>query len=361
MAKKDYYAILGVSKDATQDDIKKAYRNLARRYHPDVNPGNKEAEEKFKDINEAYEVLSDPEKRKNYDTLGDAFYSPQSEGGFGYTYSGRDFFSEIFGGSFSDIFSDFFGFSAKNRNKSQKGEDVELEIVITFEEAFKGCTKNIDLKYDSPCSACDGSGLDRSKQVQCSDCKGTGRKSLRKGNLFIQTQCNTCKGLGFTNITRCSSCMGTGIKYYTEKLTVRIPSGVDNGHRLKVSGKGKLSPLPDGKRGDLYLYIIVTPHPFYFREGNDLFIKLPLSIVEASLGTSVEVPLPDSKRLNITIPPLIKNGQKLRITGKGFKDAFGRQGDLYCVIQVETPEKLTKEAKELLEKLKNYVSPPKRF
>lgn len=360
MARKDYYKILGVSKNATQEEIKKAYRELARKYHPDVNPGNKEAEEKFKEINEAYEVLSDPEKRRNYDTMGDAFFTPQSEGGFGYTYSGRDFFSDLFGGSFSDIFSDFFGFGTKNKNRPQKGEDIELELVISFEEAVLGCAKAIELKNDYPCSVCGGSGLDRTNQILCPDCKGTGLKSVRKGNLFIQTQCQTCNGIGYTNVKRCSECGGSGVKFDTSKFTVRIPAGVNSGQRLKVAGKGKPGKL-GGKPGDLYLYIVVAPHPYYYRDGNDLFVNLPLSITEACLGTKVDVPLPDGSKIALTIPPLTKNGQKLRVAGKGIKDAFGRQGDLYCVAKIEIPEKLNKEAKELLEKLKNYIPSPKRF
>ncbi len=360
MAEKDYYKILGVSKNATQEEIKKAYWNLAKKYHPDKNPGNKEAEEKFKDINEAYEVLSDPEKRKNYDLMGDAFFKPQSEGGFGYTYSGKDFFSDLFGGSFSDIFSDFFGFSTKGKDKIQKGEDIEVELVISFEEAVMGCVKEIELKEQFPCSFCNGSGLDRSNQVKCNECKGTGFKSVRRGNLFIQTPCNVCNGLGYTNVKRCSVCQGTGVKFNASKLTVRIPSGVDTGHRLKVTGKGKPGKS-GGKPGDLFIHIIVSPHPYYSREGNDLYVTLPLSITEATLGTKVDVPLPDGTRININIPPLTKNGQKLRVAGRGVKDAFGKVGDLYCVVKVEVPEKLSKEAKELLEKLKEYIPSPKRF
>jgi molecular chaperone DnaJ len=360
MAYKDYYKILGVSKNATQDEIRKAYRELAKKYHPDVNPGNKEAEEKFKEINEAYEVLSDPEKRKNYDTMGDAFFTPQSEGGFGYTYSGKDFFSDLFGSSFSDIFSNFFGFESKDKKRAYKGENVEIELMISFEDAVKGCTKTIELKNDYPCTSCGGTGLDRSEQIQCSDCNGTGLKSIRKGNLFIQTQCNSCNGLGYKNIKKCLDCQGRGYKFETSTLTVRIPAGVDNGHRLKVPGKGKPG-RNGGKPGDLYINILVAPHPYFVREGNDIYVNLPLSITEATLGTKVEVPLPDGTKINLTVPPLTQNGKKLRVPGKGIKDAFGRQGDLYCVAKVEIPEKLTKEAKELLEKLKNYISPPKRF
>lgn len=360
MAEKDYYNILGVSKNATQEEIKKAYWNLAKKYHPDKNPGNKEAEEKFKDINEAYEVLSDPEKRKHYDTMGEAFFRPQSEGGFGYTFSGRDFFSDLFGDSFSDIFSDFFGFGTKSKNRIQKGEDIQVDLLISFEEAVRGCVKEIELKDEYPCTVCNGSGLDRSNQIQCGECKGTGFKSIRRGNLFIQVPCSSCNGLGYTNVKRCSDCQGTGIKFNVSRLTVRIPPGVNTGHRLKVAGKGSAG-TSGGKPGDLYIYITVSPHPYYSREGNDLYVTLPLSITEATLGTKVDIPLPDGTKINITVPPLTRSGQKLRVAGKGIKDAFGKQGDLYCVAKIEIPEKLSKEAKELLEKLKEYIPSPRRF
>ncbi len=359
MGKKDYYKILGISKDATVDEIKTAYRKLARKYHPDVNPGNKDAEEKFKDINEAYEVLSDPEKRKNYDMMGDAFFNPASEGGFGYTYSGRDFFSEFFGSSsFEDIFSDFFGFGSKKKDRVEKGEDIEAEITLTFQEAYEGIEKIFELKIDNPCHKCKGSGIDDKEATLCSNCNGRGIKSERKGNITIQKPCEKCKGLRYSKIKTCNNCNGAGLIYNTEKLKIKIPPGVDNGYRMRLRGKGKASS--SGIRGDLYITINVLPHPFFTREGLDLYLKLPISITEATLGAKIDIPTPEGKKIYLTVPPLISNNQKLRVAGKGMKDASGRVGDLYCQISIEIPDKLSKEAKELIENLNKYIKPPKR-
>lgn len=359
MSKKDYYKILGVSKDATIDDIKRAYRDLARKYHPDVNPGNKEAEERFKEINEAYEVLSDPEKRKNYDMMGDSFFHPTSEGGFGYTYSGRDFFSDFFGStSFEDIFSDFFGFGTKKKRGAEKGEDIEAEITISFKEAFEGVDKNFELKLEKPCSTCNGSGLDKKNATTCPACEGRGLKVEKRGNILIQKTCEHCKGLGYTNLKVCTNCQGKGILYDIERLIVKIPPGIDNGQRLVLRGKGKASSY--GVRGDLYLYVNIQPHPHFKRDELDLYLELPLSIVEATLGGKVPIPTPEGEKINVNIPPLVSNGQKLRIPNKGMKDAQGKRGNLYCIISVETPEKLSNEAKNLLEKLREHIKSPKR-
>lgn len=360
MARKDYYKILGVSKDASLDEIKKAYRDLARKYHPDVNPGNKEAEEKFKEINEAYEVLSDPEKRKNYDLMGDSFFNPTSEGGFGYTYSGRDFFSEFFGSqSFEEIFSDFFGFGKKRAEKIRKGQDIEAEITITFEEAYKGVEKTFELKIDNPCNDCDGTGIDKKNSPICPVCNGTGIKIERRGNILIQKTCDNCRGMKYTNIKLCNTCKGKGVIYTSEKIKVTIPPAVDTGYRMRIRGKGK--PFPGGTAGDLYLTIIVLPHPFFKREGLDIYLELPLSIVEASLGAKIEIPTPDGRTIYLKVPPLVSNFQKLRVAGKGMRDlSTGRVGDLYCIVNIETPEKLTNEARELLEKLGKHIKPPRR-
>ncbi|MCX7991802.1 MAG: molecular chaperone DnaJ [Proteobacteria bacterium] len=359
MNKKDYYKILGVSKEATIDEIKKAYRDLARKYHPDVNPGNKEAEEKFKDINEAYEVLSDPEKKKNYDLMGDSFFNPTSEGGFGYTYSGRDFFSEFFGkSSFEDIFSDFFGFGSKKKTNIEKGEDIEAEITLTFQEAYEGVEKIFELKLDNPCSECKGTGVDKKDSTICPVCNGTGLKGEKKGNILIQKTCDNCRGLKYTNLKVCKQCKGQGLVYSSEKLKIKIPAGVDTGYKMLLRGKGK--PSPSGIRGDLYLNVIVFPHPFFKRDGLDLYLELPISIVEATLGAKIQIPTPEGKKINLAVPPLISNNQKLRVAGKGMRDPSGRAGDLYCIVSVETPEKLSNEAKELLEKLNKYIKPPKR-
>lgn len=359
MSKKDYYQILGVSKNASIDEIKKAYRELARKYHPDVNPGNKEAEEKFKDINEAYEVLSDPEKRKNYDLMGDSFFNPTSEGGFGYTYSGRDFFSEFFGtSSFEDIFSDLLGFGRKRTPKEEKGEDISAELTLTFQEAYEGVDKIFELKTENPCKVCGGAGFDKKNSTICPICNGTGLKTEKKGNMLIQRTCDNCKGIKYINVKVCKTCGGKGVNYTIEKLRIKIPPGIESGYKMLIKGKGNASP--SGIRGDLYITIYVLPNPLFKRDGLDLYLELPISIVEATLGAKIEIPTPDGKRIYLKVPPLISNNQKLRVAGKGMKDAEGRVGDLYCLVSVQTPEKLSSEAKELLEKLSKHIKPPKR-
>jgi len=357
MGEKDYYKILGVPKNATLDDIKKAYRSLARKYHPDVNPNNKEAEERFKEINEAYEVLSDPVKRKNYDQLGDAFFTPPNEGGFGYKYSGKDFFSDLFGDSFEEILSGFFGKSKKR--KSSKGENIEIQLNIPFEEALKGVTKTILVKYETPCEACDGFGVDTKKSSSCLRCGGTGYILEKRGSINIHQSCPDCGGQGRKNLTKCSSCNGLGVVKGENRVTFSIPEGIEDGEIITLRGKGK--PGKGGAEpGDLFIIVNVTPHKYFKREGKDLYLELPLSITEAILGTKVEVPLPQGTKLNVTIPPNTFEGQKLRLAGRGIKDKDGTTGDLYLVAKIIMPKTLPPEARKLVEELKKYIKPPKR-
>lgn len=357
MAKKDYYQVLGISKNATEDEIKKAYRSLARKYHPDVNPNNKEAEERFKEINEAYEVLSDPEKRKKYDMMGDAFFTPTDEGGFGYQYSGRDFFADLFGDSFEDLFSGFFGKSKKT--KINRGENIDINITLSFEEALKGTEKTILFKYDTYCNTCEGSGVDLSRASTCPRCKGKGYSLEKRLGINLQQNCPECNGRGYKNISSCTSCKGTGKERRENKVSFRIPAGVKDGDVLTVKGKGKPAKgsVP---AGDLIVHIQVTPHRYYRREEKDLYLELPLSITEAILGCKIEIPHPYGSKLNVTIPPYTFNGKKLRIPGKGVKDESGISGDLYLVAKVEIPTNISPEAKRLVEELKKHIHPPKR-
>lgn len=360
MAHKDYYKILGVSKTASEEEIKKAYRTLARKYHPDVNPNNKEAEERFKEINEAYEVLSDPEKRKKYDQMGDAFFSPPNEGGFGYQYSGKDFFTDLFGDfgdTFEDILSGFFGKS--KRKSAKKGEDFHIEFAIPFEEAISGATKTISVKYDVPCENCKGTGFDYSTATPCSRCKGKGFVLEKRGNLNIQQQCTDCMGKGYKNLTYCKSCGGLGTRKIENRVTFTIPPGLEDGTVLTIKGKGKPG-YGGAEAGDLFITIKVLPHKFFKKEGRDIYLELPLSITEAILGGKVEVPLPKGGRLKVNVPPKTFNGQKLRIPGKGINDGVA-QGDLYLIAKIEIPESVPPEAIKLFEELKKYIKPPKRF
>lgn len=357
MPKKDFYQILGVQKTATDDEIKKAYRALARKYHPDVNPNNKEAEERFKEINEAYEVLSDPEKRKKYDMMGDAFFTPTDEGGFGYQYSGRDFFSDLFGGSFDELFSGLFGKTKKTR--SNKGEDIEIDVSISFEESLIGTEKTILLKYETTCNICDGNGVDLSKAVTCARCKGKGYTLEKKMNINIQQSCQECGGRGYKNILTCKNCAGIGKVPIENKVTFKVPAGVKEGDVIRIPGKGKPGK-GSAPSGDLLIHFNVTPHRYFKREGNDLYLELPLSITEALLGCKIEVLLPYGTKLNVSVPPHTFNGQKLRLVGKGVKDEKGLSGDLYLIAKIELPDKLSPEAKKLVEELKKYIPSPKR-
>ncbi len=350
MTGKDYYKILGVSKNATEEDIKKAYRNLARKYHPDVNPGNKQGEERFKEINEAYEVLSDPEKRKKYDEMGDSFFSPQYEGGFGYRYSGKDFFSDLFGDSFEDLFSTFFGKDKKKRQ--QKGDDINLEFTISFEEALKGTTKTILVKYNNFCEKCTGRG-----GKVCPTCSGAGYRLEKKGVITVKKECENCRGMGTRE--KCPVCNGSGTITKEKKVSFSIPAGVDNGDVVKIQGKGK-EGVNGAPAGDLNIHIHVTPDKYYRREGRDLYLELPLSITEAILGAYVQITLPYGATLSVKVPANTKEGQKLRIAGKGVKDRNGISGDLYLVAKIVMPEQLSAEAKKLVSELSRFIKPPKR-
>lgn len=358
MAKKDYYAILGVSKNATEDEIKKAYRNLARKYHPDINPNNKQAEELFKEINEAYEVLSDPIKRRNYDQLGEAFFTPKNEGGFGYHYSGRDFFSDFFGDTFEGFFSNFFG--TKRKKRDIPGEDIDIDLTVSFEEAIRGCNKTISLRYEIICDKCNGSGLDRNNASICSHCSGSGYVFEKIGTINIQKTCSNCGGSGYTNLKSCLKCGGQGTLKKEEKVSISIPPAADNGDVIIIKGKGKTGK-GNAPSGNLNVHITVLPHKLFKRIQNDVYIDLPISITEAILGGNVEIPTPYGEKINVTIPPNTDNNRKLRIAGKGIQNPKKGTGDLYLVVSVKMPKDLPFEAKKTVEELKKYIKPPKRF
>ena len=360
--KKDYYSILGVSRKAKDADIKKAYRRLARKNHPDVNPGDKGAEERFKTIQEAYDVLSNPKKRAMYDRYG--FYSENFKeqaagqgrgfgGGFtsGFDFSGMDF-GQSGQSSFREIFSDLFGGGAARRNPfgPAKGENIEQHLNISFLESIHGLTTKLRLNRYKPCSSCEGSGMDRSKgQQTCPRCQGSGQEAKAHGIMQFSGPCRNCGGTGRVG-SRCSSCGGSGTAPLQETITVRIPPGVANGFRMKVAGKGNAG-RKGGPNGDLYLIITVRPHEFFRREGNDIVCTVPITVTEAALGTKIEVPTVDGKTL-LKIPPGTQSGQKFRLRGKGARSLRGEvPGSQIVEVRVIVPKVADERSKEILREL----------
>jgi len=361
MAKEDYYSVLGVPRNAKAPDIKKAYRRMARKSHPDVNPGDKSAEERFKKIQEAYDVLSDPKKRSMYDQYG--FYSEnfkeQPGGGrgpgngfpHGFDFSGMDF-GESGQSSFRDLFSDFFnGGTSRGRSAGpQKGEDLEHHLNISFMESLKGLTTRMAFTRKAACSACDGTGLDRSAgQQTCSRCQGTGQEGKAHGFMRFSGPCRVCNGTGRVG-GRCNTCGGSGNVSVQENITVRIPAGVANGYRMRVPGKGNAGQ-GGGPAGDMYLIISVRAHDFFHREGTDILCTVPITVTEAALGTKIEVPSIDGKAL-LRIPPGTQSGQKFRLRGKGAPSLRGDlPGNQIVEVKVVVPKIADERSKEILREL----------
>ena len=358
MAKRDYYEVLGVSKTATEEEIKKAYRKIALANHPDTHPNDKDAEERFKEASEAYEVLSDPKKRQAYDQFGFSGMN-DFQGGAAGNYSNvyRDF-SDIFGGSsgFSDFFSSFFGGGGRQQRGGSYGEpgaSLRYDITITFSEAVNGCKKEISFGHKVKCSSCGGTGGTGKKT--CPTCHGTGR--VTRGNGFFQmaSTCTNCGGSGYVIEHPCASCHGTGTEVKNEKLSVTIPAGVDDGSRLTLRGKGDAG-INGGPDGDLVLFITVRPDKYFVREGNDVYLQIPISITQAALGSSVLVPTIDGINIKMDIPAGIQSGTMLRVKGKGVPQLRGSsRGDMYIRVMVETPRRLSLKAKELLKELRNEI------
>lgn len=347
MAKRDYYEVLGVSKNATDDELKKAYRKLARQYHPDVNPGDKEAEEKFKEINDAYETLSDSAKRAQYDQFGHD--GPQ--GGFGGFSGGQGF------GDMGDIFDMFFGggFSSQSQRGPRKGQDLRYDMTIEFEEAVFGTEKTISIPRWDTCETCSGTGAKKgSSPVTCPRCNGTGQIITTQKTPFgaFQTQktCPECGGKGTIIKDPCPDCSGQGKKRVTRKLEVKVPAGVDTGSRLRMSNEGEAGEM-GGPKGDLYIYINVRPHKIFQRNEDDIYMEQEINFVEAALGADIQVPTLEGD-VTLTIPAGVQNGAKFRMKGKGIKNVKGYgKGDQYVTIKVVTPRSLTAEQKELFKKL----------
>lgn len=351
MSKRDYYEILGIDKNATDADIKKAYRKLAKQYHPDLNPGDKEAEQKFKEVNEAYEILSDQQKRSNYDQFGHAGNDPNGFGGFG---------SGGFGGTggFEDIFDMFFGgggFGGSTRRKGpQKGADLRVDIELKFEEAAFGKEEDIEITRMEDCHTCSGTGAKPGTKVKtCDKCNGAGQVQYTQntplGRFVNVKTCDKCNGEGKTIETPCNTCHGTGKEQKVRTIHINIPAGVDNGSVLPLRGEGEPGDK-GGRRGDLYVYIHVKPHPIFTREGNNIYCEVPITFAQAALGVELSVPTLDGK-VKYNIAEGTQTGTVFRLKGKGVPNVRGYgRGDQYVKIKVEVPKKLNKEQKDLLQK-----------
>jgi molecular chaperone DnaJ len=337
MAKRDYYEVLGLSRNATQDEIKKAYKKLAFEYHPDRNPGNPEAEERFKEINEAYQVLSNPEKRAQYDSFGHM----SSEG----------FFSDTdFARSFNDLFENLFDevFNVGGRRRQERGRDLKYTLELTFEEAAFGVEKEITIPKRNICPECGGRRVAPGGEALCMVCNGRGAIRYSEGFFAISRTCSNCGGTGRIIKKACSRCRGEGLIISQRSVRVKIPAGVDNGSRLRIRGEGEVS-FSGGPSGDLYIEIYVKEHPFFRREGKDILCEVPVSFVQAALGAEIEVPTLEGKA-TLKIPPGTQPGQTFKLKGKGIAGPNGKgKGDLYIKIQVEIPIKLSPKQRQLLE------------
>ena len=351
MAKTDFYELLGISKDTADADIKKAYRKLAMQYHPDRNPDDKEAEQKFKEINEAYDVLKDEQKRAAYDRFGHAAFDG-SMGGGGPGGGGAGGFNFDFGGSFSDIFDDLFG-NARRGGRGptgpQRGSDLRYNYEVSLEEAFGGKKAEISITTAVTCDDCTGSGAaPGSSPVTCSTCQGMGKVRAQQGFFTVERPCPACHGQGQTISDPCNTCHGDGRVDKDKTLSVSIPAGVEEGTRIRLAGEGE-----DGERGgpagDLYLFISVRRHELFEREGNDIYCDVPIPMTTAVLGGPIEVPTVEGTKARITIPDGTQSGRHFRLRGKGMPrlQRSGR-GDMFVQILVETPTNLSKDQKKLL-------------
>lgn len=374
MAKKDYYQILGVKKDAKADEIKKAYRRLARKHHPDVNPNDKSSEDKFKEVQEAYDVLSDDKKRKVFDRFGyysdnldvNSPYSTGAAGGgagaAGFDFSGFDFSQGSAGqgggsSSFRDIFSDLFGGSGGGsarqappeppRAMPKKGRDIEIPLALSFEESFTGLTTNITVNRSEQCTRCMGAGDTGGPVINCPTCKGTGQVQRSGGRLQFSQTCPDCEGTGRRR-EPCSLCQGKGVTPKTEQVKVKIPAGVDTGSRVRIPKKGHGGRL-GAEPGDLFILTNVGKHKFFTRKGDNIYVTVPLTVPEAALGTRIEVPTVEGKA-QLKIPPGTESGQKFRLRERGFPSLRNPtlRGDQFIEVKVTLPKVISEETKAAL-------------
>jgi len=337
MAKKDYYEVLSIERNASQEEMKKAYKRLAFQFHPDRNPGDSKAESKFKEINEAYQILSNPNKRAQYDS-------------FGHMSSEGLFTESDFGVNFSDIFGNIFEevFSTGRRSRAERGRDLKYDLEVSFEEAAFGVEREITIPKRIICEKCEGRGAAPGGETTCTTCGGRGSIKYSEGFLAISRTCSSCRGTGRRITKYCPSCKGDGLITFDQTLRVKVPAGIDEGARLRMRGEGEHGSY-GGPSGDLYIEIHVKQHPFFTREGRDILCDVPISFVQAILGDEIEVPTLEGKT-KIKIPSGTQSGQTLRLKEKGVPSLNGRgKGDLFIKVQVEVPMRLNSKQRELLE------------
>jgi len=349
MAKRDYYEVLGVAKDASQDDVKKAYRRLAMKFHPDRNKDDADAEAKFKEAKEAYEVLKDQDKRSAYDRFGHDGVRSSGPGAGGFSAEG---FSDIFG----DVFGDIFGGGRRGASQVYRGADLGYELKLDLERAVAGDSVTIDVPTQVSCDACNGSGARKgSEPVKCTTCGGAGQVRMQQGFFSIQQTCPACKGQGTVITDPCQRCHGRGRIAKTKTLNVKVPSGVDDGDRIRLSGEGEAG-RNGGPPGDLYVEVRITPHKIFERSGADLSCEVPISFATATLGGEVELPTING-HVSLKIPAGTQSGKVFRLRGKGVTTVRDpRRGDLFAKVAVETPVHLTSEQEALLRKFEDSVS-----
>jgi molecular chaperone DnaJ len=340
--KRDCYEVLGVSRSASDDELKKAYRKLAMKYHPDRNPGDKEAEELFREASASYQILSDPERRAQYDRFGHGAFE-QGGGAGGFDFGGGGF-EDIFG----DIFGDFFG-GGRGRTRARRGEDLRYDLEIKFEEAVFGVEKIINIPRLAACEGCNGKGTkDGTERATCSACRGSGQVRFQQGFFTIAKTCGQCNGHGSVIRDPCRSCSGSGVMQKTHSLNIKIPAGVDNSSRLKLRTEGEAG-RSGGPAGDLYVVISVADHPLFVRQDKDILCEVPIGFPQATLGAEIEVPTLEGK-VKLKIPPGTQSGGTFRLKGKGAPDLRGRsRGDQLVRVTVEVPRKLNARQRELLE------------
>ena len=358
MTEKDYYEILEVSKNASGEEIKHAFRRLAMQYHPDRNPGNKEAEAKFKEINEAYEVLKDEQKRAAYDRYGHQAFAAGGMGG-GNPFGGFNFDFGGGAGGFADIFSEVFsefmgGGRGRKQSYAQRGQDIRYNLSISLEEAFSGIEKEIKFPSTQTCETCHGHGTKDGKEAPvCPHCNGTGKIRLQQGFFVVEQACPQCKGTGHLVKEACPDCKGKGFIRQEKIIKVKIPAGIEDGTRMRIEGAGEAGTR-GGANGDLYVFITVKEHKLYERDGANLYTRIPISMCCAALGGQIEIPSIDGSKLDVEIKPGSQSDQVVKVKGQGMTMVRSeKRGDLFVKLRVETPVNLSARQKELLEEFRS--------